>query len=181
MPITTISLDYETLPLADLHAPKAFSSRDRARAIATQESIMQDLEDAKRLLKLAGLWGNLSLEKRIDAREKYMVEMRPGNTRFPSLPNADTTRPKAVRKPHYSYLLACDNILIFQAACCLPLKIVAASLNGNSVSGRVLFASHSEELGGKLVYQFQDKGTEMIIDVQRGESLRAQRYLFSGM
>lgn len=174
--------EYETLPFVDLHAPKACSSRNRTRTVASPDSVMQDLKDARTTLILAGLWVNLSLENIIGACEKYMIEMRPDNARVPFSQNADTSiRQKGVRKPHYSHLLACDTTLVFQAACCLPLKIIAASLDGNSVSGRVLFASHSEEHGGKLVYQFQGKGTEMILDLQRGESLRAQRYIFRGM
>ena len=71
-----------------------------------------------------------------------------------------------------------DNGLIFQAACCLPLKVIAASLDGEAVSGKILFNSHSEEMGGKLVYEFQGKGTELIVDIKRGESTRAQRLIF---
>ncbi len=63
----------------------------------------------------------------------------------------------------------------------MPLKVIAASLGGNAVSGRVLFNSHSEECGGKLVYEFDGKGTEMIIDLKRGESTRAQRLIFLGI
>ena len=182
MPISTMHRDYEMLPLVDLHAPRAFSSRERTRSVASPDSIIQDLEDAKTMLRLAGLWINLSLENMIDACEKYMVEMRPDNTHVLLSRKADNTvRQKGVRKPHYSHLLAFDNTLVFQAACCLPLKIVAGSLDSNQVSGRVLFESHSEEQGGKLVYQFKDKGTELIIDIQRRESPRAQRYIFRGM
>ena len=110
-----------------------------------------------------------------------MVETQPYNYNktAPSLQNSDVSmRHKGSRRPHYSHLLVLDDTLIFQGSCCLPLKVIAASLDGNPVSGRVLFASHSEEGGGKLVYEFQDKGTEMIIDLQRGESSRAQRHIF---
>ncbi len=78
-------------------------------------------------------------------------------------------------------LLIFQDKLVFQAACCLPLRIFAASLDGNVVSGRVLFNNHSEEDGGKLAYEFIDTstGTEMIIDLKRGESSKAQRLFFT--
>ena len=181
MRVSTPHIDYEKLPLVDLHAPKALSLRNRTRTIASNDSIVQDLEDAKAILELTGLCVNLSLENIIHAGEKYMVETQPYNYNktAPSLQNSDVSmRQKGSRRPHYSHLLVLDDTLIFQGSCCLPLKVIAASLDGNPVSGRVLFASHSEEGGGKLVYEFQDKGTEMIIDLQRGESSRAQRHIF---
>lgn len=182
IPIRTTPEEYEILPFVDLHAPKAFSSRNRTRTGASPDNAMQDFEDTKTTLRLAGLWINLSLESIIVAHEKYMVELHPVNTSILTSQNTDISmRQKGARKPHFSHLLIFDNTLVFQAACCLPLKIVAASLNGHSVSGRVLFASHSEESGGRLVYQFRDKGTEMILDLQRGESPRAQRYIFRGI
>ncbi|NUO08969.1 MAG: hypothetical protein HUU08_09880 [Candidatus Brocadia sp.] len=182
MSISTIYRDYITLSFIDLHASKVFSSREMTKTAASPESIMQDMEDAKKTLKLAGIWVNFTSESIINADEKYMVEMRSDDTRVSPSQNTDVrVSGKGIRKPHYSHLLSFDNTLIFQAACCLPLKIVAGSLDSNQVSGRVLFESHSEEQGGKLVYQFKDKGTELIIDIQRRESPRAQRYIFRGM
>lgn len=173
------NIDYEKLPCVDLHAPKALSLRTRTRTVASKDSIVQDLEDAKAILELVGLSFNLSSENIVHACEKYMVETQPYNKTIPSLQNSDVSmRQKGSRRPHYTHLFVFDDTLIFQASCCLPLKAIAASLDGNSVSGRVLFASHSEEGGGKLVYEFQGKGTEMIIDIQRGESMRAQRQIF---
>ena len=83
-----------------------------------------------------------------------------------------------MRKPHYTFLFASDNKMVFQAACCLPLKVIAASLDGDTVSGRVLYNTHSEKEGGKLVYEFQGEGSELIIDVRRGESTKSQRLIF---
>jgi len=83
-----------------------------------------------------------------------------------------------MRKPHYTFLFASNNRMVFQAACCLPLKVIAASLDGDIVSGKVLYDSHSENEGGKLVYEFQGEGSELIIDVIRGESTKAQRLIF---
>lgn len=171
--------DYNELPLIDLNAPKTLSSRNRAGTVASNDSIMHDLEDAKRILELAGLCINLSSEHVIDATEKCMIEVQPSHNNIPTLSSSDRgTKQKSIRKPHYSHLLLYNNIPVFQVACCLPLKVLAASLDGNPVFGRVLFSSHSEENGGKLVYEFQNKGTEIIIDLQRGESQRVQRYLF---
>ncbi|TVM00608.1 MAG: hypothetical protein CV087_13495 [Candidatus Brocadia sp. WS118] len=179
---STSNIDYEKLPLVDLHAPKALSLRNRTRTATSNDSLVQNLEDAKTILELAGLCVNLSVENIIHAREKYMVETPPYNKTVPSLQNSDGgMRQKGGRRPHYSHLFVLDDTLIFQSSCCLPLKVIAASLDGNPVSGRVLFARHSEEGGGKLAYEFQGKGTEIIIDLQRGESSRAQRHIFRKM
>jgi len=83
-----------------------------------------------------------------------------------------------LRKPHYTRLFASDNKMVFQAACCLPLRVIAASLDGDTVSGRVLYYTYSESEGGKLVYEFQGEGSKLIIDVRRGDSTRAQRLIF---
>ena len=173
-------LSYEKLPLIDLTAPRAISQRNRNDEAASKESIAQDAEDAESVLKLAGL--NKQVKNIIDAREKYMVEIQPldGGTRSSGNKNLGM-RQKGVRRPHYTRLLVFDNGLIFQSACCLPLKIIAASLDGNPVSGRMLFNSHSEEGGGKLVYEFLGKGTEMVVDLKRGEGLKAQRLIFKGI
>lgn len=176
---SSLNIPYEKLPLVDLTAPKVMSRRNRAENSATQESISQDAEDAKIILRYAGLEGNLTPKSIIEADEKYMIETQPAHTAAnPSGPLNTNMQQKGIRKPHYSRLLVLDNVLIFQAACCLPLKVIAASLDGEAVSGRVLFSSHSEECGGKLVYGFQGKGTEMVVDIKRGESTRAQRLIF---
>ncbi|HHT9136765.1 MAG TPA: hypothetical protein ACFYEK_05900 [Candidatus Wunengus sp. YC60] len=173
---------YEKLPLIDLKAPKVLSRRNRAENIPSESSILQDSEDAKTILTFAGFDGNLSPKSIMGVTEKYMIETQPPNaaTRSPESSNSDM-RQKGIRKPHYTRLLVFGQKLVFQAACCLPLKVIAASLGGNAVSGRVLFNSHSEECGGKLVYEFDGKGTEMIIDLKRGESTRAQRLIFLGI
>ena len=176
---SSVNIPYEKLPLVDLTAPKVMSRRNRAENSATQESISQDAEDAKIILRYAGLEGNLTPKSIIEANEKYMIETQPANTATtPSESLNIDMRQKGIRKPHYTRLLVFEQKLIFQAACCLPLKVIAARLNGETVSGRVLFNSHSEECGGKLVYEFQGKGTEMIVDIKRGESTRAQRLIF---
>jgi hypothetical protein len=69
--------------------------------------------------------------------------------------------------------------MVFQAACCLPLRVIAANLDGDTVSGRVLYSAHSNEEGGKLVYEFQGEGSELIIDIKRGDSSKAQRLIFN--
>ena len=182
MPQSSTNIPYEKLPLVDLTAPKVMSRRNRAENSATQESISQDAEDAKIILRYAGLEGNLTPKRIIDSNEKYMIEKQPANTATSSSASSNIEmRQKGVRIPHYTRLLVLDNGLIFQAACCLPLKVIAASLDEETVYGRILFNSHSEECGGKLVYEFQGKGTEMIVDIKRGESTRAQRLIFRGI
>ncbi len=86
---------------------------------------------------------------------------------------------KGNQRSHYTRILVFDNKLVFQSACCLPLKVIAASLGGDIVSGRVLYKSHSEKCGGKLVYEFQGKGKEIIIDLRRGKSTKVQRLIFA--
>ena len=179
---SSMNITYEKLPMVDLTAPKVPSRRNRAKKSATQENISQDAEDAKIILRYAGLEGNLTPKSIIGADEKYMIETRPANTvtSSPTSPNIEM-RQKGTRKPHYTRLLVLANGLIFQAACCLPLKVIAASLDGETVSGKILFNSYAEACGGKLVYEFQGSGTEMIVDIKRGESTRAQRLIFRGI
>lgn len=177
-----MNIPYEKLPMVALTAPKVVSRRNRAENSATQESISQDAEDAKLILGYAGLEEDSTPKSIINAEEKYMIETQPANQAASSSPSSNIEmRQQGIRKPHYTRLLVFGQKLVFQAACCLPLKVIAASLDGRTVSGRVLFNSHSEERGGKLLYEFQDKGTEMIVDVKRGESTRAQRLIFRGI
>ncbi len=83
-----------------------------------------------------------------------------------------------LRKPHYTRLFVLSDKMVFQAACCFPLRVIAANLDGNAVSGRALYNTHSENEGGKLVYEIQGNGSELTIDVRRGNSTRAQRLFF---
>ncbi|MCF6156641.1 MAG: hypothetical protein E3K36_15715 [Candidatus Brocadia sp.] len=163
-------------------APKALSRRNRAENTTTADSIAQDAKDAETILKLAGLNVNQSLKVLMNTDEKYMIETQPDNEAVHSTHTQDISkRQRGIRRPHYTRLFAFDNTLVFQVACCLPLKIIAASLDGNPVCGRILYNSYSEEGGGKLVYEFQGRGVEMIIDLMRGESTRAQRHIFRGI
>ena len=171
---------YETLPLSNPTAPKVLSHRNRSGNPASQENILQDSGDAMTILGLAGLSADLCSENIIAAKEKFMVETQPMNTSAGYSESLNTgTSTKGARKPHYTRLLVFHNCLVFQAACCLPLKVIAASLDGMPVSGRIMFNSYSEKEGGKLVYEFKGKGVEMIVDLKRGESTRAQRLIFS--
>lgn len=162
-------------PLANLNAQKVENRRKRTGK--TEESIKQDQEDAIKVMSLAGLDGEVSLDDKIEPEEKYLIETTPGEEQSHSSKNAGTGQ-GGLRKPHYTRLFALDNKMLFQAACCLPLKIIAASLDREAVTGKVLYNSHSENEGGKLVYEFQGKGSELIIDVKRGNSTRAQRLIF---
>lgn len=181
--ISYVNTSYEKLPLADLTAPKALSQRNSAGNTASNESILQDSEDARTILKLLGFDEDQGFKNTIEAKEKYMIETEPMiNTAACASKTLHTgMKQKDARKPHYTRLLVFDRAMVFQAACCLPLKVVAASLDGEPVSGRVLFNSHSEEGGGKLVYEFAGKGTELIIDLKRGMSTKAQRLIFRGI
>lgn len=174
-----ISYAYEKLPLVDLSAPRVLSRRNRAGNSNPDETISQDMEDALRILKLTDLEVNLCKENIVDAKEKYMIETEPENGETSSEVLNMNMRQKGVRKPHYARLLVFADRLVFHSACCLPLKIIAASLDGKPVSGRILFISYSEEEGGKLVYEFTGKGSEIMIDLKRGKSTRAQRLIFN--
>jgi|GEM_PF-947646 len=179
---SSVNISYEILPLVNLAAPRVQSRRSRPENAATPEVALQDAADAKTILGHAGLEGNPTLKNLMEASEKYMVETQSVHSPSQSSETQSVEqRQKGSRKPHYTRLLIGDGRLIFQAACCLPLKVIAASSDGNVVSGRALFSSHSEEAGGKLVYEFQGKGAEMIVDVKRGESTRAQRLIFRGI
>ncbi len=179
VPEVLMNISYEKLPLVDLAAPKALSRHSRTIGNISKEAISQNLEDAEEILKLAGLNINLASEI-IEAREKYMIETQPNNPVTHSSKNTTIgMKQRDIRRPHYICLLTYDNELVFQAACCLPLRVIAASLGGDIVSGRVLYNSHSGKGGGKLVYEFQRKGTELVVDLKRGESSKVQRLIFT--
>jgi len=168
----------EKLPLVDLNAPKAESHRSRAGKAPTEESVEQDQKDAEGIMSLTGLDKSVSLDNKIEAGEKYMIRTMPNKSKSHTSKSPGIGMKVNMRKPHYTFLFASNNRMVFQAACCLPLKVIAASLDGDIVSGKVLYDSHSENEGGKLVYEFQGEGSELIIDVIRGESTKAQRLIF---
>ncbi len=173
--IVDMNSSYEKLPLVNLKAPKVESRRSGAGKTPSEEAIKQDNEDAERIMSLAEMDECLSQDNKIEASEKYLIETMPDEAKNQSAKSAGMGGP---RKPHYTRLFALDNKMIFQAACCLPLRVIAANLDGGAVSGSVLYCTHSETEGGKLVYEFQGKGSELIIDVKRGDSTRAQRITF---
>ena len=169
----------EKLPLVNLNAPKVEIRRKRTGITPTEESIKQDQEDAIKVMSLAGLDGEVSLDDIIEPEEKYLIDTMPDEAKTDSPKKAGVgISPGGSRKPHYTRLFASDNRMVFQSACCLPLTVIAASLDRESVTGKVLYDSHSGNEGGKLVYEFQGKGSELIIDVKRGDSTRAQRLIF---
>ncbi len=167
----------EKLPLINLNAQKVESRRKRTGKTQTEETIKQDQEDAIKVMSLAGLDGEVCLDDKIKPEEKYLIETMPGEEQNHSSKNASIGQ-GGLRKPHYTRLFALDNKMVFQAACCLPLTVIAASLDCDPVSGKVLYCTHSENEGGKLVYEFHGEGSELIIDIQRGDSTRAQRLIF---
>jgi hypothetical protein len=168
----------EKLPLVDLNASKAESHSSRAGKAPTEESVEQDRNDAEGVMSLTGLDKSVSLDNKIEAGEKYMIETRPNESKSHTSKTPGMGMKVNMRKPHYTFLFTSYDRMVFQAACCLPLKVIAASLDGDIVSGKVLYDSHSENEGGKLVYEFQGEGSELIIDVIRGESTKAQRLIF---
>ena len=169
----------EELPLINLNAPKVESRMKRAGKTPTEESIKQDQEDATKIMSLAGLDGEVSLDDKIEPEEKYLIETMPDKAKTDSSKKSGVgIGPGGSRRPHYTRLFASDNRMVFQAACCLPLTVIAASLDREAVTGKVLYDSHSGNEGGKLVYEFQGEGSELIIDVKRGDSTRAQRLFF---
>ncbi len=164
---------YVKLPLVNLEAQKV-ESRRKSKA-PSEESIKQDNEDARKIMSVAEMDGHVSPDSKIEADEKYLVETMSGEAQNKSSKNAGMG---GLRKPHYTRLFAFDNKLLFHAACCLPLTVIAANLDGNTVSGRIVYHTHSDTDGGKLIYEFQGVGSELIIDVKRGDSTRAQRLVF---
>ncbi|MFQ5685126.1 MAG: hypothetical protein ACE5GV_00555 [Candidatus Scalindua sp.] len=173
-----MNIHYEKLPLVALNTSKAESHRSRAVKVPTEESVEQDQKDAEGIMSLTGLDKSVSLDNKIEAREKYTIETMPNKSKSHTSKTPGMGMKVNMRKPHYTFLFAFDNKMVFQAACCLPLKVIAASLDSDSVSGRVLYCTHTENEGGKLVYEFQGEGLELIIDVRRGESTKAQRLIF---
>ena len=173
-----VNLSYEKLPLVNLKAPRVESRRSKSSMTPSEESIKQDNADAERIMSLVEMDECVGLDNKIEANEKYLVEITPGETQKQSSKSAGM---RGLRKPHYTRLFVLDRKTFFHAACCLPLRVVAANLDGNTVSGKVLYCTHSEKEGGKLVYEFQGEGSELIIDVKRGDSIRAQRLIFKGL
>lgn len=168
-----INNSYEKLPLVDPEAPKVESRRSKAGKTPSAESIKQDYEDAEKILTHIDLGEPVKSDDRIDATEKYLINTMPGKPSKPASMGSGGSR-----KPHYTRLYALDKKMIFQAACCMSLRVIAANLDGDTVSGKVLYSTHSDNEGGKLVYEFQGEGSELIIDVKRGDSTRAQRLIF---
>ncbi len=168
-----MQITYDRLPLIDKNAPMVESRMRKAAKTPTAESIKQDSEDAEKIIKHVNFEEHVSSIDKLEADEKYLIDTNPGvSSKAASMGNG------GLRKPHYTRLFVLSNKMVFQAACCLPLKVIAASLDCNMTSGRVLYNSHSETEGGKLVYELQGKGSELIIDVRRGNSTRAQRLIF---
>ncbi|MCP5007293.1 MAG: hypothetical protein GY941_25635 [Planctomycetes bacterium] len=171
---------YENLPAIDREVVKVEGSKKRVSTGTSEENRVRGREDVEASLRSAGV--NSCSEKVVEPTEKYLVEKISDSQADASSKRANPgVMQKGVRKPHYTRMLVFSDKLVLQAACCLPLKIIAASMDGNPVSGRVLLCNHSEESGGKLVYEFQKTGTEVILDLKRGESNRAQRLIFKGM
>ena len=170
---------YEELPLINLNAPKVESRRNRTGKTASVDNIKQDREYTEKIMSLVALDDEVCLDDKIEPEEKYLIETMPDKSKAASSKKSGVgAKQGGLRKPHYTRLFALDNRMVFQTACCLPLRVIAASLDSNAVYGKVLYNSYSENEGGKLVYEFQGSGSELIIDVKRGDSTRAQRLVF---
>lgn len=173
---------YQVLPICAPNVIKIKSHRKSRATAPSAEAVNLNREDAERTLRLAGLDYHLFPKVRFEAQNKFLIETAPNQS--PSTSGRKGVTPankKRVRKPHYAYLLQMNNRLLFQAACCKPLKIIAASLDGNAMSARTLYREHSKDGGGKLVVEIEiaDSGHEVILDMQRAESSRVQRYIFT--
>ena len=173
---------YQVLPVSAPHVLRIESHKKSRAAAPSAEAVNLDREDAERILRLAGLDYRLFPKVRLEAQDKFLIETAPNQS--PSTSGRKDVTPankKRARKPHYAHLLQMSNRLFFQAACCKPLKIIAASLDGNPVSARILYRWHSKDGGGKLVIEIEiaDSGHEVILDMQRAESARVQRYIFT--
>ncbi|MCF6149251.1 MAG: hypothetical protein E3K37_11415 [Candidatus Kuenenia sp.] len=170
---------YEELPLIDFSAPKVINNRKRENKEMAPQDYAQNKADAKSVLSCANLANGQYLENIIEVAEKYMIETQPHDPQNTKKSiRANLNRSDKVRLPHYTHLMKLNNRLVFQAACCLPLRVLAANLDGKSVYGKTLFKSHSNSGGGKLVYEFLGMGNELIIDLKRGDSSKAQRLTF---
>lgn len=181
MEVVFEGIAYEKLPLVDLDVPVSTSNSNRGKTsgISSDERIAQDTADADNILKLIAVYPNSHIKDILSPEEKYIIENRFNIRKANSAEMAGIEmRNKGMRKPHYTRLLIFEKNLIFQAACCLPLKLIAAGIDGNIVYGRTLYTIHSDENGGKLVYEFMGKGAEVIIDLKRGESTKLQRLIF---
>ncbi len=165
--------NFEKLPLVDKDAPKVESRRNRATKTPTANSIKQDNDDAEKIINFIGLGETVRPVDKYEADEKYLIDIMPGSSS-----TSASMGQGGGRKPHYTRLFALDGKMVFQAACCLPLRVIAANLDDDAVSGRVLYCTHSDKEGGKLVYEIQGNGLELILDVRRGDSTRAQRLFF---
>jgi hypothetical protein len=166
-------MSYETLPLVNPGAPKVESRRSKSGKTPSAESVKQDQEDSEKIMTHIDFGEPVKTEDRIDANEKYLIDTMPGKASKPVSMGTG-----GMRKPHYTHLYALEDKMIFQAACCMPLRVIAANLDGDTISGKVLFSTHSDNDGGKLIYEFKGKGSKLIMDVKRGDSTRAQRIIF---
>ncbi len=169
--IDDTNMSNEKLPLVNSEAPKVESRR--TAKTPSDESIKQDHEDAEKIMAQIDSGEQVESKDRIDAKEKYLIDTMPGKSSKPASMSMG-----GLRKPHYTHLYVLDNKMVFQGACCMPLKVIAANLDGDTVSGKVLYCAHSDSEGGKLVYELQGVGSELTIDVRRGDSTRAQRLKF---
>ncbi len=168
-----MQITYEKLPLVDMNAPKVESRMSKVAKAPTAVSIKQDNDDAEKIMNHVDLGEPVSPVDKREAEEKFLIDTNPGG------PSKAASKMKGgLRKPHYTRLFVLGNKMVFQAACCFPLRVIAANLDGNTVSGRVLYSTHSENEGGKLVYEIQGNGSALTLDVRRGDSTRAQRILF---
>jgi hypothetical protein len=171
---------YEILPTIDCDVIKVESPKRREMTGTSEENREQDRLDAEAILLSANV--NSCSRKVVEPTEKYLVEKIKKSTPVGLSKSTNLgMMQKGVRKPHYTRLLVFDNRLVLQVACCSPLKVVAATTDGNPVIGRTLFSNHSVDGGGKLVFELERKGTEIILDLKRGESVRAQRLVFQGI
>lgn len=81
-------------------------------------------------------------------------------------------------KPHYTRLMVYDDRTVLAVGCCKPLTVLQTCIDDRAVDGDIILSSHSEERGGKLLYELKPNGNRLVVDLRRGESARFQRLAF---
>ena len=128
-------------------------------------------QDITMLRKKAGIAEPLSVH---DPVEKVMMGEAPVARTGRSRPEGSGSG-----KPHYSRLLVYGDKAVLAVGCCKPLTVLAAEIDGTPVQGTTILSEHSEEKGGKLLYEIKEKGNRLVVDLKRGESSRFQRVVFA--
>ncbi len=177
-----MALSYQQLPVPDFNAVKVESSRKPVSAGSIDGAAIK-LKDAIFILNIIGIDAACLEQLKVEAHDKFLINIS-NNISAPSVVkpkhNANKTRTK---KPHYAHMFRYGDKLFFQAACCKPLKLIAASSGELAVRIKTLYDKHDDNNGGKLVVEMLElqSGLDVVIDMQRADSSRVQRYIFKNI